>query len=56
MNTKNRRAHGPFTDKFLNLMAQRRIENIDRARLDGGCLLCNEDNLIIAIEGLLPST
>src|SRR5215813_405348 len=32
-----------YTEKFLALMADRRIENIDRARLDGGCLLCSED-------------
>ena len=32
-----------YADKFLNLMAQRKIENIDRTRLDGGCLLCSED-------------
>jgi hypothetical protein len=53
---KSKGAWSVYADKFLNLMAQRRIENIDRARLDGGCLLCSEDNLIIAIEGLLPST
>ena len=29
--------------KFLDLMARRRIENIDRSQFDGGCLLCSED-------------
>ena len=29
--------------KFLDLMARRKIENIDASRLDGGCLLCSED-------------
>jgi uncharacterized protein (DUF488 family) len=32
-----------YAEKFLALMAQRKIENIDRSRLDGGCLLCSED-------------
>jgi uncharacterized protein (DUF488 family) len=32
-----------YADKFLNLMAWRKIENIDRDQLDGGCLLCSED-------------
>jgi uncharacterized protein (DUF488 family) len=32
-----------YADKFLALMARRRIETIDRASLDGGCLLCSED-------------
>src|SRR5262249_6716139 len=32
-----------YADKFLDLMAARKIENIDRTRLDGGCLLCSED-------------
>ena len=27
----------------LDLMAQRKIENLDHSRLDGGCLLCSED-------------
>ena len=37
---------GPWSEyetKFLDLMAQRRIEEIDREQLDGGCLLCSED-------------
>lgn len=32
-----------YAEKFLSLMASRKIENIDRERLDGGCLLCSED-------------
>jgi uncharacterized protein (DUF488 family) len=32
-----------YAEKFLDLMAQRKIETIDRSRLDDGCLLCSED-------------
>lgn len=32
-----------YASKFLDLMARRKIETIDRGRLDGGCLLCSED-------------
>ena len=32
-----------YAEKFLDLMARRKIENIDRSTLDGGCLLCSED-------------
>ncbi|SDT55858.1 DUF488 domain-containing protein [Bradyrhizobium canariense] len=32
-----------YAEKFLDLMAQRKIENLDREKLDGGCLLCSED-------------
>jgi uncharacterized protein (DUF488 family) len=32
-----------YAEKFLDLMARRKIEDIDRSRLDGGCLLCSED-------------
>jgi len=32
-----------YAEKFLTLMAQRKIETFDRAKLDGGCLLCSED-------------
>lgn len=32
-----------YADKFLSLMAKRKIEEMDRAQLDGGCLLCSED-------------
>lgn len=28
---------------FLALMAERRVEGIDRAKLDGACLVCSED-------------
>ena len=37
---------GPWSEyekKFLDLMAERQIERIDREQLDGGCLLCSED-------------
>src|SRR5262245_29363566 len=37
-----KKSKGPwsvYAEKFLGLMACRKIENIDRARLDGGCLL-----------------
>jgi uncharacterized protein (DUF488 family) len=32
-----------YAEKFLALMAQRKIEDIERSRLEGGCLLCSED-------------
>jgi uncharacterized protein (DUF488 family) len=32
-----------YAEQFLNLMARRHIENLDRSHLDGGCLLCSED-------------
>jgi uncharacterized protein (DUF488 family) len=32
-----------YAEKFLKLMAQRHIEDLDRDQLDGGCLLCSED-------------
>lgn len=32
-----------YENKFLDLMANRHIENIDRQKLDGVCLLCSED-------------
>ena len=32
-----------YAGEFVELMGERRIETIDRARLDGGCLLCSED-------------
>jgi len=40
---KSNGAWSVYAEKFLNLMALRKIENIDRTRLDGGCLLCSED-------------
>jgi uncharacterized protein (DUF488 family) len=36
-------AWSDFAPKFNALMAERRIEEIDRKTLDGGCLLCSED-------------
>lgn len=32
-----------YAAKFLDLMARRKIENIDRSRFEGACLLCSED-------------
>ena len=32
-----------YEEKFIDLMANRRIEKIDREQFDGGCLLCSED-------------
>ncbi len=32
-----------YARKFLDLIARRRVEEIDRSALDGGCLLCSED-------------
>lgn len=40
---KNRGDWSIYERKFLDLMAQRQIENFDRVKLDGGCLLCSED-------------
>lgn len=40
---KSKGAWSVYAQKFLDLMARRKIENIDRSRLDGGCLLCSED-------------
>ena len=40
---KSKGAWSVYAEKFLNLMARRQIESIDRSRLDGGCLLCSED-------------
>jgi len=40
---KSKGAWSVYAEKFLNLMARRKIENIDRSHLDGGCLLCSED-------------
>jgi uncharacterized protein (DUF488 family) len=42
-----KRKHGSWSDyenKFLDLMAQRRIEEtVPKELIDGGCLLCSED-------------
>ena len=40
---KRKRPWSEYETKFLDLMARRRIEEIDREQLDGGCLLCSED-------------
>src|SRR5437667_4570389 len=40
---KAKGAWSAYAQKFLELMAWRKIETIDHARLDGGCLLCSED-------------
>jgi uncharacterized protein (DUF488 family) len=40
---KSKGTWATYAQKFVDLMAQRKIENIDRARLDEGCLLCSED-------------
>jgi uncharacterized protein (DUF488 family) len=34
---------GVYERSFLDLMRQRRIEELDRSLLDGACLLCSED-------------
>ncbi|MFQ5799930.1 MAG: DUF488 family protein, partial [Bacteroidota bacterium] len=40
---KRRGSWSDYETKFLDLMARRRIEEIDREQLDGACLLCSED-------------
>ena len=40
---KRRGSWDVYEKQFLALMAQRRIENFDKAALDGACLLCSED-------------
>ena len=40
---KNGGAWDVYENKFLDLIAKRHIEDIDRQQLDGGCLLCSED-------------
>lgn len=40
---KSKGAWSTYTEKFLDLMTQRKIENIEKTRLDCGCLLCSED-------------
>ena len=32
-----------YEDSFLNLMRERKIEDMDPKVIDGGCLLCSED-------------
>lgn len=40
---KGRGSWRDYEKKFLDLMATRKIESIDKELLDGGCLLCSED-------------
>ena len=40
---KRRGSWADYESAFLDLMAKRQIEKIDREQLDGGCLLCSED-------------
>lgn len=40
---KSRGAWPVYEGRFLNLMARRQIETLDRSSLDRGCLLCSED-------------
>ncbi len=40
---KRKGSWSEYEEKFLDLMAKRRIEELDRHALDGGCLLCSED-------------
>ena len=40
---KNGVAWPEYEKRFLALMEQRHVENLDPSRLDDGCLLCSED-------------
>lgn len=40
---KRKGAWSAYAEQFLDLMALRKIEKIDRSRVDGGCLLRGED-------------
>ena len=40
---KKRIAWDDYERRFLELMAKRRIEELNSEALDGGCLLCSED-------------
>jgi uncharacterized protein (DUF488 family) len=40
---KRKGSWSAYVEKFLDLMARRKIESMDRSRLDGGCLLCSEN-------------
>jgi uncharacterized protein (DUF488 family) len=40
---KSKGAWSVYAEKFLALMAKRRIESLDKSLFDGGCLLCSED-------------
>ena len=40
---KSKGSWASYAEKFVKLMAERKIETIDRSNLDQGCLLCSED-------------
>jgi len=40
---KNRGSWDDYEKRFVNLIAERHIEEIDKASLEGACLLCSED-------------
>lgn len=40
---KNKGSWNEYERSFCNLMVQRKIEEIDKETIDGGCLLCSED-------------
>lgn len=40
---KNKGSWGEYEKRFHDLMVQRKIEDIDKKTIDGGCLLCSED-------------
>ncbi len=40
---KNKGPWDVYEKKFYDLMAQRKIEEVDKKIIDGGCLLCSED-------------
>lgn len=40
---KNKGSWDEYERSFYHLMGQRKIEEIDKGILDGGCLLCSED-------------
>lgn len=40
---KKRGVWEDYEKQFRNLMAERRIEDIDKANLEDACLLCSED-------------
>jgi uncharacterized protein (DUF488 family) len=40
---KSKGAWSVYSKKFLDLMARRKIKDLDRQSLEGGCLLCSED-------------
>lgn len=40
---KSKGAWSLYAEQFLDLIAKRKIENLDRSQFEGGCLLCSED-------------